>query len=102
MRASGCARRSSVAAVAKFGSVDQDRNPRRFEQIIGNSRVLESVLEQVGQVAPTDSTVLIQGETVIVIFIDAAATDIHTLPLHDALPAEPATQTLQTYTRVAG
>src|SRR5437870_4148694 len=63
MRASGCARRSSVAAVATFGSVDQDRNPRRFEQIIGNSRVLESVLEQVGQVAPTDSTVLIQGET---------------------------------------
>jgi len=52
-----------VAAVATFGSVDQDRNPRRFEQIIGNSRVLESVLEQVGQVAPTDSTVLIQGET---------------------------------------
>src|SRR5712671_7531590 len=63
MRASGCARRSSVAAVATFGSVDQDRNTRRFEQIIGNSRVLESVLEQVGQVAPTDSTVLIQGET---------------------------------------
>ncbi len=52
-----------MAAVATFGSVDQDRNPRRFEQIIGNSRVLESVLEQVGQVAPTDSTVLIQGET---------------------------------------
>jgi len=52
-----------VVAVATFGSVDQDRNPRRFEQIIGNSRVLESVLEQVGQVAPTDSTVLIQGET---------------------------------------
>src|SRR5467141_3227675 len=63
MRASGCARGSSVAAVATFGSVDQDRNPRRFEQIIGNSRVLESVLEQVGQVAPTDSTVLIHGET---------------------------------------
>src|SRR5467141_1253203 len=63
MRASGCARGSSVAAVATFGSVDQDRNPRRFEQIIGNSRVLESVLEQVGQVAPTDSTVIIQGET---------------------------------------
>src|SRR5467141_3356518 len=63
MRASGCARRSSVAAVATFGSVDQDRNPRRFEQIIGNSPALESVLEQVERVAPTDSTVLIQGET---------------------------------------
>jgi len=52
-----------VAAVATFGSVDQDRNPRRFEQIIGSSPALESVLEQVEQVAPTGSTVLIQGET---------------------------------------
>jgi len=52
-----------VGAVATFGSVDQDRNLRRFEQIIGNSPALESVLEQVEQVAPTDSTVLIQGET---------------------------------------
>jgi formate hydrogenlyase transcriptional activator len=50
-----------VEAVAAF--VDQDRNTRRFEQIIGNSAALESVLEQVEQVAPTDSTVLIQGET---------------------------------------
>jgi formate hydrogenlyase transcriptional activator len=41
----------------------QDRNPRRFEQIIGNSPALESVLEQVEQVAPTDSSVLILGET---------------------------------------
>jgi formate hydrogenlyase transcriptional activator len=52
-----------VAAVARFGSADQDGNPRRFEQIIGHSPALESVLEQVEQVAPTDSTVLIQGET---------------------------------------
>ena len=52
-----------MAAVATFRSVDQDRNPRRFEQIIGSSAALESVLEQVEQVAPTDSTVLIQGET---------------------------------------
>jgi formate hydrogenlyase transcriptional activator len=52
-----------VAAVARFGSADQDRNPRRFEQIIGNSAALESVLEQVERVAPTNSTVLIQGET---------------------------------------
>src|SRR6266403_1130213 len=63
MRASGCTRRPSVAAVARFGSADRDGNPRRFEQIIGNSPALESVLEQVEQVAPTDSTVLIQGET---------------------------------------
>ena len=52
-----------MAAVARFGSADQDRNPRKFEQIIGNSPALESVLEQVEQVAPTDSTALIQGET---------------------------------------
>ncbi|PYV98634.1 MAG: Fis family transcriptional regulator [Acidobacteria bacterium] len=52
-----------VGAVATFGSVDQDRDPRRFEQIIGSSPALESVLQQVEQVAPTDSTVLIQGET---------------------------------------
>src|SRR5712672_3890643 len=59
----GCGRRYYVGAVATFGSVDQERDPRRFEQIIGKSTALESVLEQVEQVAPTDSTVLIQGET---------------------------------------
>ena len=52
-----------MAAAARFGSADQDGNPRRFEQIIGNSLALESVLGQVQRVAPTDSTVLIQGET---------------------------------------
>ena len=52
-----------MAAVATFGLVDQDRSPRRFEQIIGNSAALEAVLKQVQQVAPTDSSVLIQGET---------------------------------------
>jgi formate hydrogenlyase transcriptional activator len=52
-----------VAASATLRSGDQDYKPRRFEQIIGNSDALESVLEQVEQVAPTDSTVLIQGET---------------------------------------
>ena len=52
-----------MGAVATLGPVDRDRIPRRFEQIIGNSPALESVLEQVEQVAPTDSTVLIQGET---------------------------------------
>jgi formate hydrogenlyase transcriptional activator len=52
-----------VGAVATLGPVELDRNSRRFEQIIGNSPALESVLEQVEQVAPTDSTVLIQGET---------------------------------------
>jgi formate hydrogenlyase transcriptional activator len=52
-----------VGAVATLGSVDHDRDSRRFEQIIGKSQALESVLEQVEQVAPTGSSVLIQGET---------------------------------------
>jgi formate hydrogenlyase transcriptional activator len=52
-----------VASVASLGSGELDRSPRRFEQIIGNSPALERVLQQVEQVAPTDSTVLIQGET---------------------------------------
>jgi len=42
---------------------DQDRRPRRFEQIVGNSAALRVVLEQAKRVAATDSTVLIQGET---------------------------------------
>jgi formate hydrogenlyase transcriptional activator len=40
-----------------------DQVERTFERIIGNSAPLESVLDQVEQVAPTDSTVLIEGET---------------------------------------
>jgi transcriptional regulator with GAF, ATPase, and Fis domain len=40
-----------------------DQAERTFERIIGNSAALDSVLEQVEQVAPTDSTVLIEGET---------------------------------------
>jgi formate hydrogenlyase transcriptional activator len=34
-----------------------------FEEIVGSSEALRRVLEQVSRVAPTDSTVLIQGET---------------------------------------
>jgi transcriptional regulator with GAF, ATPase, and Fis domain len=52
-----------VGALQQFESGNQDWKERRFEQIIGNSPALESVLEQVERVAPTDSTVLIQGET---------------------------------------
>ena len=42
---------------------EPDRDQLRFEQIIGKSAALEAVFEQVECVAPTDSTVLIQGET---------------------------------------
>ena len=52
-----------MGAFQKFGSGDQASYERRFEQVIGNSPALESVLEQVERVAPTGSTVLIQGET---------------------------------------
>jgi len=36
---------------------------RMFEEIVGSSAALQSVLTQVAKVAPTDSTVLIMGET---------------------------------------
>ena len=36
---------------------------RMFEEIVGSSPALQAVLSQVGKVAPTDSTVLITGET---------------------------------------
>jgi len=42
---------------------DQGNRPRKFEQLIGNSLALEAVLDGVKRVAPTSSTVLIQGET---------------------------------------
>lgn len=44
-------------------SAGWDRTERRFEQIVGESSALESVLDQVRRVAPTDSTALILGET---------------------------------------
>lgn len=44
-------------------SGNQGSRPRRFEQLIGESPALEAVLEGVKRVAPTSSTVLIQGET---------------------------------------
>jgi formate hydrogenlyase transcriptional activator len=52
-----------VEAFEDFRSGDQAHDRRRFEQIIGRSPALETVLEQVERVAPTDSTVLIEGET---------------------------------------
>src|SRR6202049_4870823 len=48
-----------MAALQTFQVSDE----RRFEQVIGNSPALESVLEQVERVATNDSTVLVQGET---------------------------------------
>jgi formate hydrogenlyase transcriptional activator len=53
----------SVGDYATVTNPGPDQAERTFERIIGNSAALESVLDQVEQVAPTDSTVLIEGET---------------------------------------
>jgi formate hydrogenlyase transcriptional activator len=42
---------------------DEIRSELKFEEIIGKSAVLRSVLSQIETVAPTDSTVLIYGDT---------------------------------------
>jgi len=52
-----------VGAFEKIGMGEQVLPERRFEQVIGNSPALEAVLEQIERVAPTGSTVLIEGET---------------------------------------
>jgi len=44
-------------------SFDQRHCEHRFEQIIGSSAALKSMLEAVERVAPTDATVLVHGET---------------------------------------
>jgi formate hydrogenlyase transcriptional activator len=52
-----------VGEYATVMNLRPDQAERTFERIIGNSAALESVLDEVEQVAPTDSTVLIEGET---------------------------------------
>ena len=42
---------------------DEIRTDLNFEEIVGKSAVLRRILQQVATVAPTDSTVLIYGET---------------------------------------
>ena len=49
--------------VSRIRSSEQGQPESRFGQIIGNSPALESILAEVEQVAPTDSTVLVLGET---------------------------------------
>ena len=52
-----------MGALQQVGHGDLHSKERKFEQIIGSSPALERVLAQVERVAPTDSTVLILGET---------------------------------------
>jgi len=49
--------------VNKGSPIDQDCAEDKFEEIIGNSTGLKFVLTEVQRVAPTDSTVLVLGET---------------------------------------
>ncbi len=42
---------------------DEIRTENRFEEIVGQSRALKAILKQVETVAPTDSTVMVYGET---------------------------------------
>lgn len=56
-------RQSTLLGTIERQESDASSDQRRFEQIIGSSPAMESVLGLVERVAPTDSTVLIQGET---------------------------------------
>ena len=51
-----------MGAFENGGLRGHDRGPQ-FQQIVGRSAALDAVLQQVERVAPTGSTVLIQGET---------------------------------------
>jgi formate hydrogenlyase transcriptional activator len=52
-----------VEGVNTVRSPGDGRHENGFDEIIGNSPALEFVLAEVERVAPTDSTVLIEGET---------------------------------------
>jgi formate hydrogenlyase transcriptional activator len=52
-----------VGCIERLRSDEQDERDRQFDQIVGSSPALESVLADVERVARTDSTVLVLGET---------------------------------------
>ena len=52
-----------MSPLTKLRHGEPDERDREFDQIVGASAALESVLAEVERVAPTDSTVLVQGET---------------------------------------
>jgi formate hydrogenlyase transcriptional activator len=52
-----------VGSLDRLRSGQQEDRERQFDQIVGSSPALESALAEVERVAPTDSTVLILGET---------------------------------------
>ena len=52
-----------MGTVERLRSDEQDDRDRQFDHIVGNTPALESTLAEVQRVAPTDSTVLVLGET---------------------------------------
>lgn len=52
-----------MGSFERLRSKDQDDRDRQFDHIVGDSPAFESVLAEVRRVAPTDSTVLVLGET---------------------------------------
>jgi formate hydrogenlyase transcriptional activator len=55
--------RANKLSEEKLYLQDEIRSEYNFEEIIGESSALKRILEQLQTVAPTDSTILIQGET---------------------------------------
>ena len=55
--------RANKLAEEKLYLQDEIRTEHNFEEIMGESGALKRILRQVQTVAPTDSTILIQGET---------------------------------------
>lgn len=52
-----------MGSLERFRCPEQDERERQFDHIVGSSPALESVLSEVERVSPTDSTVLVLGET---------------------------------------
>src|SRR5690242_1740604 len=52
-----------VGSLDRLRSGEQDERAHQFDHIVGSSPALESMLVEVERVAPTDSTVLVLGET---------------------------------------
>ena len=52
-----------MGTVERLRSDERDDRDRQFDHIVGNSPALELALAEVQRVAPTDSTVLVLGET---------------------------------------
>jgi len=63
---------------------DEIRTENRFEEIVGQSPALRAILKQVETVAPTDSTVLIYGET-------GTGKELLARAIHDLSPRRQAT-----------